>query len=627
MTNFLIYPAIDGDYSFPDEVNQAIADSPELVATYAKPADITAAVSPKLNASTAATTYAAKSVETSKLDASQKGAASGVAALDSGSRVPETNLPANLAATALNATFVPKWKATTAYLAGDKVLSPGGDIVSAKVNFTSGASFSAANWDYSTTYATPAAVTAAVSPKLDSVTAAGTYSLLNPAGSTVAASRTLALTDAAKVLQVTAATDVTLTLPLDTVTAFPAGAEIDVVPTGAGRVYIKPSLVNLYPDPDQEAGITGWAPRNSATVSNPSNGVGGSKSVRSTSTGTGSYGHFGRVISLASLGLAPGDVISARMWMSPTVGAPSAGFSIRFMIGTTGTQSETTPAYVSGDGLRYATNVTIPVGCDGLRLVTYNSSGIVGSTLDVDQVMLAKSSTQLDTYLDGSVSGYFWTGTASASSSMGPLIIGDQVVPIGGRSKLRHIGGGVWFVSSAGSADAVLMDTDALFVDRDNGQAGIVAPGAVSTRTSTALTANRAYAVRFVPSRRMVITKINFRLSTVSGTDDPVDVGIVSSAGAKLVTSGATTGKLNSTTGTKSVTIAATILNAGTVYYAVLAANSTATLEFAGVVGDAFGTAMPQAEALYKATSYPIPTSLTAMTVTDSAPMLWVRES
>lgn len=61
---------------------------------------------------------------------------------------------------ALNATIldkiktdsVPKWKATTAYLAGDKVVSPSGDVVSAKVDFTSGASFNAANWNFSTTF-------------------------------------------------------------------------------------------------------------------------------------------------------------------------------------------------------------------------------------------------------------------------------------------------------------------------------------------------------------------------------------------------------------------------------------------------------------------------------------------
>jgi chitodextrinase len=63
--------------------------------------------------------------------------------------------PASNARLALNAAFVPKWEATTAYLAGDKVLSPGGDVVSAKADFTSGASYSSANWDISTTYATP----------------------------------------------------------------------------------------------------------------------------------------------------------------------------------------------------------------------------------------------------------------------------------------------------------------------------------------------------------------------------------------------------------------------------------------------------------------------------------------
>ena len=55
-----------------------------------------------------------------------------------------------------NATYVPKWKASTAYSAGDKVLSPNGDVVSAIANFTSGTSFNAANWNLSTSYTTPA---------------------------------------------------------------------------------------------------------------------------------------------------------------------------------------------------------------------------------------------------------------------------------------------------------------------------------------------------------------------------------------------------------------------------------------------------------------------------------------
>jgi len=61
--------------------------------------------------------------------------------------------------TRLNATFVPKWKASTAYLAGDKVISPYGDIVFAKVDFTSGATFNAANWNGATFGSAPSFLT------------------------------------------------------------------------------------------------------------------------------------------------------------------------------------------------------------------------------------------------------------------------------------------------------------------------------------------------------------------------------------------------------------------------------------------------------------------------------------
>jgi lysophospholipase L1-like esterase len=50
---------------------------------------------------------------------------------------------------AAKAEVLPKWKATTAYTAGDPVVNPSGDVVTAKANFTSGASYSATNWNYS----------------------------------------------------------------------------------------------------------------------------------------------------------------------------------------------------------------------------------------------------------------------------------------------------------------------------------------------------------------------------------------------------------------------------------------------------------------------------------------------
>lgn len=52
---------------------------------------------------------------------------------------------------ALTAAYVPKWKANTSYAAGEPVLNPTGDVVTAKVAFISGASYSAANWNPSST--------------------------------------------------------------------------------------------------------------------------------------------------------------------------------------------------------------------------------------------------------------------------------------------------------------------------------------------------------------------------------------------------------------------------------------------------------------------------------------------
>jgi len=46
--------------------------------------------------------------------------------------------------------LIPAWKASTAYAAGQRVIAPNGDVVSAKVNFTSSAAYSATNWNAST---------------------------------------------------------------------------------------------------------------------------------------------------------------------------------------------------------------------------------------------------------------------------------------------------------------------------------------------------------------------------------------------------------------------------------------------------------------------------------------------
>ncbi|UXM92576.1 hypothetical protein [Paenarthrobacter sp. JL.01a] len=88
-----------------------------------------------------------------------------VPSLDGSGKIFNKHIPDRLQDTALNATYVPKWKANTAYLAGEAVVSPTGDTVTAKENFTSGTNYSAANWNVPTN----------VAAKLDKVEAAATY--------------------------------------------------------------------------------------------------------------------------------------------------------------------------------------------------------------------------------------------------------------------------------------------------------------------------------------------------------------------------------------------------------------------------------------------------------------------
>lgn len=83
-----------------------------------------------------------------------------------------------LTAAAAASTYVPKWKPSTAYLAGQAVLNPTGDVVTAKADHTSGASFTAANWNLSSTFV----------PQWKPSTAyAAGQSVVNPSGDTVTA--------------------------------------------------------------------------------------------------------------------------------------------------------------------------------------------------------------------------------------------------------------------------------------------------------------------------------------------------------------------------------------------------------------------------------------------------------
>lgn len=445
--------------------------------------------------------------------------------------------------------------------------------------------------------------------------------------SAVGASRALGLADVGRVLEVDSATDVFLTVPFDTTADAPVGSVIDIARVGAGRVWVQPEGgYNLISNPSVETGSAEFIERNGTIQRLAAAAIFGGFGIRATSTAVGQFfGWFGPSINLADHNLRPGDVVSARANFRSD-SAVGGVLTVRFRAGST-VLSEQHSVPVA-NGAAPVENKVIPAGCTNILLVSSSAaSTAIGQNIDSDGLMLVRGPVAPAVYGDGSAAGWAWSGGAHASPSMGPRVRGIGLsLPRNGKMRLRKRAANDWVLDNQLPAEALKV-TDSLNVDRDNGQAGILAPSTPRFGLApTALVANQVYLLRFVPSRTMTITRLGFRVTTASGTDDPVMVGIYDAAATRVVASAALTGLLNST-GTKSATVAATVLTAGSVYYAAIAANSAAALSFAAGIGDGFGAAAPAAEILTKAASYPLPTTLSGLAVADAGPALWVRES
>lgn len=191
-----------------------------------------------------------------------------------------------------------------------------------------------------------------------------------------------------------------------------------------------------------------------------------------------------------------------------------------------------------------------------------------------------------------------------------------------------------FFISSGSSILQVTTGPESRPYDKDNGQTGMYAPsGAFGFLASTtALTASRAYFVRFVPSRNMTVSSIAFQVTT-GGADVACDVGIYSSSLARLAVSTAAASRLAST-GVKNIALTSSVvLTAGVTYYAAFSSDvgSTASLAFAVVNGATtaalFGATAGKVEMDFTAASHPLPATLTVTGNLAGAPLLAVREA
>ncbi len=182
-------------------------------------------------------------------------------------------------------------------------------------------------------------------------------------------------------------------------------------------------------------GTTGVAALTNPTVTTPF----GTKvlhcqwSTASTAAGGGAYVE----IDVAAAGYVVGDVISAGIFRLLASIANRVQYSVEFRTGVATISTFTAAQQQVGAGTQYGAAavgadtetwlkleaLTIPATCTKIRLRVLTVAGTgyanwsIGSYLRLDAVMIAKAAT-LPRYVDGSLgSGYYWSGTANASTS------------------------------------------------------------------------------------------------------------------------------------------------------------------------------------------------------------------
>ncbi|MDJ0321649.1 hypothetical protein [Pseudarthrobacter sp. PS3-L1] len=106
------------------------------------------ALTPLLPKTEAASTYATKTEVTTELEARVQPIVPPLVSQAIANDPTIVSSAANMAQSTVG--LVPVWKANTGYTAGQRVIAPNGDVVSAKVAFTSAAAYSATNWNAST---------------------------------------------------------------------------------------------------------------------------------------------------------------------------------------------------------------------------------------------------------------------------------------------------------------------------------------------------------------------------------------------------------------------------------------------------------------------------------------------
>jgi hypothetical protein len=168
----------------------------------------------------------------------------------------------------------------------------------------------------------------------------------------------------------------------------------------------------------------------------------------------------------------------------------------------------------------------------------------------------------------------------------------------------------------------------------DDGQPGFRVPRGIVAYTSQAMAANQGRVTRFRPDRAVTINAVSFTVVAAPTAAMPGSIAIYDAGWQRIVTTGALATMVPNSISSPKVSIAATQLQAGEVYYVGISFGTLSGTPSIGVVGlgnaqnaQIAGSAPPAIEADSMNTAHPLPATYVGGGAGLAAPLFFLWEA
>lgn len=182
------------------------------------------------------------------------------------------------------------------------------------------------------------------------------------------------------------------------------------------------AITNLAENPGFEANLSGWVENGGMPTTRTNEwSDSGSYSLRDTNVNGWSM----QVRQIAGTPATAGEVFSARATVRANVNPQTMSIWINWhnssggLISTANGSGASVP--VGGVATLQINNATAPTGTSSARIRIYSATSAVGTTMNINSVMLTKSPSSYS-FADGSSPDWVWNGTPNNSTSTGPAL-------------------------------------------------------------------------------------------------------------------------------------------------------------------------------------------------------------